>query len=195
MGFDQGGGQRLVVDLLAGTQAQAAFPVFVGQGFIGAQLARFDPLGGVEDGPCAQRQASPAVSAGAILSGDIGVDQLGLGGLQYTFLLGLPEVAGVNSDQQVSRGVGPFGFQAGDQRRFLVGNELDLDPGFRGVGIEHRLDQLVDTRGIHHHFIGGLRSAGERSEGECGEQAFAYLHGVMPLGIDELRCQIVVNDI
>ncbi len=45
MGFDQGSGQGLVINLLAGPQAQTAFPILVGQGFVGRQLTLFNTLG------------------------------------------------------------------------------------------------------------------------------------------------------
>ena len=168
VGLDQGPGQRLVVDLLRRAQAQAAFPLLVGQGFVGAQLFRLDPLGGVDDGPRAQRQSGPAIGAGTILRGNVPFDGGRLERLQQAHLLGLPEVAGVHGEQQVGRGVSAFGLDPRHQRRFLVGDELDLHAGLAGVGIEHRLDQLVDARGIHHHFVGGLGQAGD-AQGQGGE--------------------------
>src|SRR5690606_39080334 len=78
VGFQQGGGQRLVVDLLAGTQAQATFPVLVGQRLVGAQLVGLDALGAVDDGPRTQRQAGPGPGGGAILRGNVGGHHVGL---------------------------------------------------------------------------------------------------------------------
>ncbi|MNC34613.1 hypothetical protein D3C75_830550 [compost metagenome] len=177
VGLDQGGGQRLVVDLLAGAQAQAAFPVLVGQRLIGAQLGRLDPRGGVDDGPRAQRQAGPGAGAGAVLAGDVGVDDLGLQRLEHAFLLGLPEVAGIHGDQQVGRGVLALGLQARQQWRFLVGDELDLDPGLGGVLVEHRLDQLVDARRIDHDLVGGLHGTGQGGQRQGCQDLLVCLHG------------------
>ena len=94
------------------------------------------------------------------------IDDLGLDRLQDAHLLGLPQVPGVYGEQQVSRGVLAFSLDALHERRFLVGNELDLDPGFRGVGVKYRLDQLVDARGINHHFIGSKNAAPEHGKGQ-----------------------------
>ena len=176
VGFDQGGGQRLVVDLLAGAQAQAAGPALVGQGFVGRQLRRFNPLGGIDDGPCTQRQAGPAAGARAVLGRNVLFDDRRLQRLEHAFLLGLPEVAGVHGDQQVGRGVGAFGLQPRHQRRFLVGDELDLDPGLGGVGVEYRLDQLVDPRGINHHFIGRQQRHRQGGKSQAGKQRLAQAH-------------------
>ncbi|MDT4870451.1 hypothetical protein FQZ97_1055310 [compost metagenome] len=124
---------------------------------------------------------------------DVGVDDCGLQRLEHAFLLSLPEVAGVNGDQHVGWGIGPFGLQAGQQRCFLVGNELHLHTGLGGVSIEDRLDQLIDTRGVNHHFIGGLHGACQRGEGESGEQTLAYLHDSCLLSKGESKDKIVVN--
>ncbi len=169
MGFDQGGGQRLVVHLLRRAQAQAAFPLLVGQGFVGAQLLRLDPLGGVDDGAGAQAQAGPVVGRGAVLRRDVLVDDVGLDRLQDAHLLGLPQVAGIDGQQQVGHAVFALGLDALHQRGFLVGDELDLDPGLGGIGIEHRLDQLVDARGVHHHFVRCLGGAAEQGQGQGGQ--------------------------
>ena len=74
VGFDQGRRQRLVVDLLRRTQAQAPFPIFVRQRFVGGQVSRFYPVGGVGDGPRAQAQTGPAVGGRAVLFRNVGVD-------------------------------------------------------------------------------------------------------------------------
>ena len=61
MGFDQGGGQRLVVDFFRRAQAQAAFPLLVGQSFVVGQVARLYPVGGIGDRPRTQAQTGPGV--------------------------------------------------------------------------------------------------------------------------------------
>ena len=61
-------------------------------------------------------------------------------------MLGLPQVTGVDREQQVRRGVLALGLDPLHQRRFLVRDELYLDPGFSGVSVEYRFDQLIDTR-------------------------------------------------
>jgi len=167
--FDQRGSQRLVVHLLRGAQAQAAFPVLVGKGFIGGQLGRFDPLGGVDDGPCTQAQAGPVMGRSAVLRGNVLVDDVGLDRLQDAHLLGLPQVAGIDGEQQVGHTVLALGLDALHQRGFLVGDELDLDPRLGGVGVEYRLDQLVDARGVHHHFVRRLSGAAEQGQGQGGQ--------------------------
>ncbi|MCY1517169.1 hypothetical protein D9M68_518380 [compost metagenome] len=116
------------------------------------------------------------MAAGAVLGWDVGVDGGRGEGLQDAHLLGLPEVAGVDGKQQVGYAVLPFGLDPLHQRRFLVGDELDLHTGLGGVGIEYRLDQFVDPRGVDHHFIGRLgrnSGGGQRQEREKG---LAYSH-------------------
>ncbi|MCY1428623.1 hypothetical protein D9M71_445130 [compost metagenome] len=180
VGFDQGGGERLVVDLLRRAQAQATFPVLVGQRFVGGQLFRLNPLGGIGDGPRTQRQAGPAVGAGAVLRRDVGVEDRRVERLQDAHLLGLPEVAGIHREQQIGRRIGALGLDPRHQRGFLVGDELHLDAGLGGVGIEHRLDQLVDARGVDHHLVGRLRCTGQCGEHESGEQSLTNLHVASP---------------
>ncbi|MNM89762.1 hypothetical protein D3C81_1019990 [compost metagenome] len=193
VGFDQGRGQRLVVDLFRRAQAQAAFPVLVSQGFVGAQLFRFDPIGGVGDGPRTQAEASPVMGRSAVLSRNIFVDHLRLNRLEDAHLLSLPEVTGIDREQQVGGGVLPLGLDALHQRRFLVGDELDLDPGLFGVGVEHRLDQLVDARGIHHHLVRRLGSAAQQGQSQGGQYVLAWQHGAV-LGV-QIEAQMVVNPI
>ena len=178
VGLDQRPGQGLVVHLLAGAQAQATFPLGAGQGFVGAQLCGLHALGGVDDGPRAQRQAGPGVRAGAVLRRDVGVDHRRSERLQDTHLLGLPEVAGIHRDQQVGRAILTLGLDALHQRRFLIGDELDLHPGLGGIGVEHRLDQFVDARGVDHHLIGSEGGTGG-AQGKGSKQAFGQRHGVM----------------
>ncbi|MCY1401858.1 hypothetical protein D9M71_169830 [compost metagenome] len=193
VGFDQGSGQRLVVDLLRRAQAQAPFPVLVGQGFVGAQLFGFDPLGGVGDGPRAQAQAGPVVGRGAVLLGNVGIDDFRFDRLQDAHLLGLPEVTGIDSEQQVGGGVLPLGLDPLHQRCFLVGDELDLDPGLGGIGVEHRLDQLVDARGIHHHLVRRLGGTAQQGQSQGGQYVLAWQHGAV-LGV-QIEAQMVVNPI
>ena len=98
--------------------------------------------------------------------------------MQDAHLLGLPEVAGVNGQQQVGSGVLALGLDALHQRGFLVGDELDLHAGLFGVGVEHGLDQLVDTRGVDHDFVGRLHG-GAADQGECqgSQEALGCQHG------------------
>ena len=145
MVFDQRGGQRLVVDLLGSAQAQPPFPRLVGQGFVRAQRGRIDTFGGVGDGARAQAQARPCMGRGAVLGRNVLLDHRRLDGLQDAHLLGLPEVAGIDGQQQVGHPVLPLGLDALHQGGFLVGDEGDRYAGLCGVGIEDRLDQLVDA--------------------------------------------------
>ena len=97
---------------------------------------------------------------------DVLVDHLGSERLQDAHLLGLPQVTGVHGEQQVGGGVLAFCLDALHQRRFLVGDELDLDPGFGGVRVKYRFNQLVDTRRVNHHFIGGRNAARKHGKGQ-----------------------------
>lgn len=91
-------------------------------------------------------------------------------GLEDAHLLGLPEVAGIDGQQQVGGSVLTLGLDSLHQRRFLVGDELHLGAGFRGVGIEHWLDQFIDARGIDHHLVSGLGGgAADQGQGQCGQ--------------------------
>ncbi|MNZ78457.1 hypothetical protein D3C78_970310 [compost metagenome] len=106
---------------------------------------------------------------GAVLSGDVLVDDGRLDRLQDAHLLGLPQVTGIDGQQQVGHPVLALGLDALHQRGFLVGDELDLDAGLGGVGVEHRLDQLVDARGVHHYFVRRLGGATEQRQGQGGQ--------------------------
>ncbi|MNV32625.1 hypothetical protein D3C71_1239670 [compost metagenome] len=168
--FDHGRGQGLVVDLLRRAQAQAAFPLLVGQRFVGGQFTRLHPICGVGNGPRPQAQAGPGVGGCPVLQRNIGVDGFRGERLEDAHLLGLPEVAGIDGQQQVGRRIRALGLEPLHQRRFLVGDELHLHAGFRGVGIEDWLDQFVDTRGVDHHFVGGLGGgAADQGQGQCSQ--------------------------
>ncbi|MNF46255.1 hypothetical protein D3C84_274100 [compost metagenome] len=119
------------------------------------------------------------MGGGAILQRDIGVDGFRSERLQDAHLLGLPEVAGIDGQQQVGGGVLALGLDALHQGRFLVGDELDLHAGLGGVGIEYRLDQLVDPRGIDHHLVGRLGTSAEHRECQCSQELLACEHGVV----------------
>ena len=164
--FDHRGGERLVVDLFSRTKAQAPFPLFVGKCFVSRQFFGFYPVGGIGNGPRTQAQACPLMGRRAVLRRDVLINHVGLERLQNAHLFGLPKVTGVYGEQQIGGGVFAFGLDALHKRRFLIGDELDLDPGLGGVSIKYRLDQLIDTRGIHHHFIGSRHTARKNGKGQ-----------------------------
>ncbi|MNQ93019.1 hypothetical protein D3C85_1084630 [compost metagenome] len=116
---------------------------------------------------------------GTVLRRDVGVDHGGLDRLQNTHLLGLPQVTGIDGQQQVGGGILALGLDALHQGRFLVGDELDLHAGLGGIGVEYRLDQLVDPRGIDHHLVGRLGTSAEHRECQCSQELLACEHGVV----------------
>ncbi|MNP30967.1 hypothetical protein D3C76_1240680 [compost metagenome] len=123
---------------------------------------------------------------GAVLLGNVGIDDFRFDRLQDAHLLGLPEVTGIDGEQQVGGGVLPLGLDPLHQRCFLVGDELDLHPGLFGVGVEYRFDQLVDARGIHHHLVRRLGGSAEQGQSQGGQYVLAWQHGAV-LGVQERR--------
>ncbi len=176
--------QALVVDLLRGAQAQAAFPFGAGQVFVGRQLGRFHLAGVVHQGAGAHRQAEPLVVGVAQVGRHVGLQGFRLDRAQQAFFRRLPQVAGVDRQQHVGRGVPAFGFETRHQRAFLVGDEFHLHPGFAGVGVEQRLDELFVACGIHHHLF-GQRGQGRSDEGQGGEQLGRF-HVGDPWGPDAM---------
>ena len=132
-----------------------------------------------ENGAGAHRQAEPLVAGVAQVGRDIGGQHLRLHRLERAFPGGFPQVAGVHRDQHVRRGILALGLEALQQCAFLVGDELDLDAGFLGVGIEHRLDQLLVAGGIDNHFI-GQHLCGESGKGDAEQGAEAKFVHLQP---------------
>ena len=73
--------------------------------------------------------------------------------LQQSRLRRRPEITGIRRNQHIRRGIFPFRLEPGEQCALIIRDVFDLDPGFLGKRIEHRLDQLLDARGIHHDFL------------------------------------------
>jgi len=128
--------QRLVIDFFRGAQTEPAFPFRVGQIFIGSQFVRFQLLRVVDEGARAHRETEPLIARIAQIAGDIAAQYLGVHRFEQAFLRGLPQIARVHGQQQIGWSIGALDFQALHQRAFLVGDELDLHPGFFGVGVE-----------------------------------------------------------
>lgn len=95
-------------------------------------------------------------------------------------LLGAPQAAGVDGDEQVRRAELALGFDALDQRVGISLDAIDLDAGFpREILIERKVGVIM-ARGVDVDFTGGGRgclaplpalfgAGGKQDEGGAGE--------------------------
>ena len=153
--LDHGRHQGLVVDLLGGAQAQAPFPLGLGQGFVAGQRRRVHPVRGIDQGAGPHGQAEPAVLRVGQFRRHIGGQHRRLQRLQQILVRCIPQVAGVHGDQHIRRRALTFRLQTGGQSGGVVGDIADFHAGGFGIGIEYRLDQMVIPRGIDHQFFFG----------------------------------------
>ena len=138
--------QGVVIDVLAGADADLALPFRIGKLFIG-DIALLHPiLGGIHHAR-AHRDAIPMTFRVAILRGHYLVEQGGLDRLGDTGLHRVLEPADIDREQHVGWTVGALGLDA----LFKTGggrHHIHLDAGVLREGIQHRLDQLVLAIGI-----------------------------------------------
>ena len=143
---DVGGEQRVVVDVLAGADADLALPLRVGEFLIGDRVLLHAILRGVDDAR-AHRDAVPMTLGIAELRRHHLVERLRLDRLRDAGLHRVFEAADVDRQQHVGGAVGTFGLdallEAGACR-----DDVDLDAGVLGEGFEQRLDQLRFAIGV-----------------------------------------------
>ena len=156
---DEGGEQRVVVDVLAGADADLALPLRVGELLVGDRVLLHALLRGV-DHARAHRDAVPVAFRIAVLRRHHLVEHVRLDRLRDAGLHRVLEPADVDGEQHVGRAVGALGLdallEAGACR-----DDVDLDAGVLGEGIEQRLDQLALAIGVDVD----LARLGERAAG------------------------------
>ncbi|MNT30448.1 hypothetical protein D3C72_1662430 [compost metagenome] len=154
--------------MAAGTRADLALPLGVGQVFIAGDIAGLDRGLVVGDHAAARREAEPLAIGIAVVGGDARFKHLGLDRREHAGLLGPPQPADIDGDEHVGRAVGAFIADALQQRVFLAFDAVDLDAGLLGeVGVQ-RLVRLVVPRGVEvEHLFLGSGCERQRQDGEC----------------------------
>ena len=154
---DIGREQAVVVDVLAGADADLALPLGIGELFVGDGVLLDAVLRGI-DHARAHRNAGPVTVGIAVLRRHDLVERLRLDRLRHAGLHRFVHAADIDRQQHVGRAVGALGLHAllepGTGR-----NDVDLDAGIGGEGVEQRLDQLGFAVGIDVDLtvVGGCR--------------------------------------
>ena len=166
--------QAVVVDVLAGADADLALPLGVGEFFIGDLVLLDAILRGV-DHAGAHRNAGPVSIGIAILRRHDLVDHHRLDRLGDAGLHGLVDAADIDRQQHVGGAVGAFRLHALLEARTRR-DHVDLDAGVLGEGVEQRLDQLGFAIGVDVDLaVGGRRRGSEcgqtKQRGGCGGSA------------------------
>jgi hypothetical protein len=97
---------------------------------------------------------------------NVALQDLRLRGLQQAALRGVPQLARIHRHEQVGRAVAPLGREALDQHGGITGGEPDLHAGFPGVGVEHRLDELLVAGGVDDEGLRGGSTCGQGRDGD-----------------------------
>ena len=138
--------QAVVVDVLAGADADLALPLGIGELFIGDLVLLDAVLRGV-DHARAHRNAGPLAVGIAVLRRHDLVDHHRLDRLGDAGLHGVVEAAEIDRQQHVGGAVGAFRLHALLEPRTRR-DDVDLDAGVLGEGVEQRLDQLGFAIGV-----------------------------------------------
>ena len=157
--------QRVVVDVLAGADADLALPLRIGELFVGDRVLLDAVLRGV-DHARAHRDAGPMAVGIAVLRRHDLVDHDGLDRLGDAGLHGLVHAADVDRQQHVGRAVGALGLHALLEPR-TCRDDVDLDAGVLGEGVEQRLDQLGFAVGVDVDFAAVGRGRRDDGRGEA----------------------------
>ena len=70
------------------------------------------------------------------MGGDVGFQNIGMDRFQDTGFGGIPEIAGVHGDEEVSRRSLSFGQDALDKGGFFSGDKVDFHACFRPIGLK-----------------------------------------------------------
>ena len=166
--------QAVIVNVLAGTDADLAFPFGIGELLIGDLVLLDAVLRGV-DHARAHRNAGPVSIRIAVLRRHDLVDHNRFNRLGDAGLHGLVDAADVDRQEHVGGAVGAFRLHALLEARTRR-DDVDLDAGVLGEGVEQRLDQFGFAIGIDVDLaVGGRRRGSERGKtkqcGGCGGSA------------------------
>ena len=178
---DVGREQRGVVIVLAGADADLAFPVRRWRG--PRSSARSASRAPSRRRRCArasrrayQWPSGSRYCGATTLSSTLGLDRLGDAGAHRLF-----EPADVDGEQHVGRAVGAFGLDA-LLEAVGGGDDVDLDAGVLGEGVEQRLDQLglaigvdVDLAGLRERGAGTARMAAAARDGALQKSSAAFM--------------------
>ena len=189
---DVGREQAVVVDVLAGADADLALPLRIGELFIGDLVLLDAVLRGV-DHARAHRDAGPLAVGIAKLRRHGLVDHHRLDRLGDAGLHGVVEAAEIDRQQHVGGAVGALGLhpllEAGTGR-----DHVDLDAGVLGEGVEQRLNQLGFAVGVDVDLaVGGRRRGSESGEakqrGGCGGGA-KFCHDGCPAKVVKMPVSV-----
>jgi hypothetical protein len=159
MALDHRGQERLVVDVAGGPQAEPSLPLRIAQGLVRRELGRLHLLRVVHDGPRSDGEPEPAIlripEVGRNVGGQLGrVDLRQKAGPRR-----VPEVAGVDREQDVGRGPVALGLEALEQLAGIAGEHLHRDPRLLGECFEGRLLAVMPRR-VHEKLAASLRRTG-----------------------------------
>ncbi len=166
---DEGCEQGVVVDVLAGADADLALPFRIGEFLVGDRVLLHALLRGV-DHARAHRDAVPVAVRVAKARRDDLVELVGIDRLRDVRLHGIVQAADIDGQQHVGRAVGAFGLdallEAGARR-----DDIDLDAGVLGESVDQRLDQFrlaigvdIDLARLRQH-----RSAGDGDDADSAQ--------------------------
>src|SRR5690606_17397073 len=133
---DHRGDQRDVVHVLAAAHANLAFPLGVGELFIGDRVLIDAILGGVDD-TATHGQAEPVTLGIAILLGDVSVDRLAFERLRNALFLGVDQATDVHGQNHVCRRILALGINTIFEP-LVQEQHLGLDAGLFGKGVKQR---------------------------------------------------------
>ena len=184
--------QAVIVDVLAGADADLALPLRVGELFIG-DLVLLDAILRRVDHARAHRNAGPVSIRIAILRRHDLVDHNRFNRLGDAGLHGLVDAADVDRQEHVGGAVGAFRLHALLEARARR-DDVDLDAGVLGEGVEQRLDQLGFAIGVNVDLaVGGRRRGSERGKtkqrGGCGGSAKVH-HESCPAKVMEMPVSV-----
>ena len=149
---DQRGDERGVVGVLAGTDADLALPLGIGQVFV-AEGAQLQVLVGIQH-PGPHRQPEPVALRAAQVGRDRLLQRGRLHRLGDAALDQVEQVAHVHRHQHVGRRAGTFGAHP-LQQAVLHEHGVDLHPALRAEGGQQRLHQRRLPRGVERDRFGG----------------------------------------
>ncbi len=152
--LDHGGEQGLIVDVGRVAETEPALPLRVAERRVGRELLGLDAGRVVHDGASPDGQRDPSVLRIAEVGRDVPVQLRRIDGRQVSRARRVPEVAGVDRDEEIRRCAVALGLEPLEELRVARVEDLQGDAGLLGERLEGGLLRIVARR-VEEQFGGG----------------------------------------